>query len=359
MLAFTIVSVFFYFSVAYYLLLTTKNNENLDVIIDKCSEQAYKNVIKPVQSVMQIHLASIAKQLEASFGYLTKITTENLDNDYISSDKTAIHPDVTAPSTIFHLSDGSNYRESLDVNEFKRKVKLHEEKVEQSRAVLAEAKIKVERDESGNNLRHLKEATLAHETAVVDLSKLCGTRIHSDYVLCSSQIDEFKTSGLAIFKNVLTEEEMNGISKNYDKFINNGSKEKFGKDFCDMSQPFDTPRDKYRVINAMLPRRYDSAGFKDSIYERVAASITSQLFPEVNMQIDYDQLLDKAPNSADAIFLWHQDMAYWPNTSLTPDTRTVTFSLALDSTNKQNGCIKYIPGSGQIISLLYFTTLYC
>ncbi len=31
---------------------------------------------------------------------------------------------------------------------------------------------------------------------------------------------------------------------------------------------------------------------------------------------------------------------------MTPDTRTVTFSLALDSTNQQNGCIRYIPSSG-------------
>ena len=34
-----------------------------------------------------------------------------------------------------------------------------------------------------------------------------------------------------------------------------GSKELQGKDFCDMSQPFDTPRENYSVINAMLPRR--------------------------------------------------------------------------------------------------------
>ena len=40
-------------------------------------------------------------------------------------------------------------------------------------------------------------------------------------------------------------------------------------------------------------------------------------------------------------------MAYWPPPSLTPDTRTVTFSLALDSTTLENGCIKYIAGSGE------------
>lgn len=62
---------------------------------------------------------------------------------------------------------------------------------------------------------------------------------------------------------------------------------------------------------------------------------------------DYDQLLDKKPGADDAIFAWHQDMAYWPNPTMTPDTRTVTFSLAFDSTTIENGCIRYIPGSGK------------
>lgn len=84
-----------------------------------------------------------------------------------------------------------------------------------------------------------------------------------------------------------------------------------------------------------------------NVYEQVAQSIASQLFPDTEMVLDYDQLLDKMPGKASAVFAWHQDMAYWPQPAMTPDTRTVTFSLALDSTNKQNGCIRYVPGSGR------------
>lgn len=65
------------------------------------------------------------------------------------------------------------------------------------------------------------------------------------------------------------------------------------------------------------------------------------------MVLDYDQLLDKAPNATSAVFAWHQDMAYWSPPELTPLTDTVTFSLALDATNRQNGCIRYVPGSGR------------
>ena len=106
-----------------------------------------------------------------------------------------------------------------------------------------------------------------------------------------------------------------------------------------MSKPFETPRSEYSVINAMLPRIYYPS-LQDNIYERVAQSIANQLFPGTTMVLDYDQLLDKMPGAADAVFAWHQDMAYWPNTKMTPDTRTVTLSLALDSTNLENGCIK-------------------
>ena len=68
-----------------------------------------------------------------------------------------------------------------------------------------------------------------------------------------------------------------------------GSAEKYHKDFCDMSKPFNTPRAEYSVINAMLPRRY-SPEFQGNIYEQVAASVAKQLFPDVEMVLDYDQV---------------------------------------------------------------------
>ena len=37
---------------------------------------------------------------------------------------------------------------------------------------------------------------------------------------------------------------------------------------------------------------------------------------------------------------------YWPGRNLTPDTRTVTFSLAVDATTRENGALKFWTGSG-------------
>lgn len=38
-------------------------------------------------------------------------------------------------------------------------------------------------------------------------------------------------------------------------------------------------------------------------------------------------------------------MGYWPPPAYTPDTRTATFSLALDATTAANGALKFVPGS--------------
>jgi len=176
-------------------------------------------------------------------------------------------------------------------------------------------------------------------------SEDCGYKVGNQYKICKSTVDSFRTQGLAIINDVISEEDLLEIEAIYDRYMAEGSKEKQGRDFCDMSKPYDTPREEYSVINAMLPRRYYPE-LQGNAYERVASTIAQQLFPGAEMVLDYDQLLDKNPGAADAQFAWHQDMAYWPSPAMTPDTRTVTFSLALDSTTKENGCIRYVAGTG-------------
>jgi ectoine hydroxylase-related dioxygenase (phytanoyl-CoA dioxygenase family) len=60
------------------------------------------------------------------------------------------------------------------------------------------------------------------------------------------------------------------------------------------------------------------------------------------MELDYDQLLAKQPYKQDAVFAWHQDMAYWPET---PDTRTATVWLAIDDSTIENGCMRFVPAT--------------
>ncbi len=62
-----------------------------------------------------------------------------------------------------------------------------------------------------------------------------------------------------------------------------------------------------------------------------------------DMQIDYDQILAKRPHSEDAVFAWHQDMAYWP--PFTSDISAATCWLAVSESTEENGCMRFLPGS--------------
>ena len=94
----------------------------------------------------------------------------------------------------------------------------------------------------------------------------------------------------------------------------------------------------YSIINVMLPRRY-YPDWQGNTYEQRAGDVAQQLCGD-GMAIDYDQLLAKQPQRDDAVFAWHQDMAYWPDT---PDTRTATFWLAIDDSTIENGCMRFVP----------------
>jgi hypothetical protein len=94
---------------------------------------------------------------------------------------------------------------------------------------------------------------ISSTTVSVEEDKSCGFRDGERYILCKYHIEDFKTKGLAIIHDIITEEEILTIEGTYNEYMANGSPEIQGKDFCDMSKPFDTPREEYSVINAMLP----------------------------------------------------------------------------------------------------------
>jgi phytanoyl-CoA hydroxylase len=113
-----------------------------------------------------------------------------------------------------------------------------------------------------------------------------------------------------------------------------------GRDYCDMTADYARPIEEYSILNVMLPRHYHAA-LRGRPYERRAAALAEQLCGP-GMALDYDQIVAKPPRKADAVFHWHQDLAYWP---LTADTRTASFWLALDEVDEDNGCVRFVDGS--------------
>ncbi len=164
------------------------------------------------------------------------------------------------------------------------------------------------------------------------------SRIQGDtYRVTDEEREQFAAKGYVHLKGLLTDEEVANIETVYDQFLRREIAVP-GKDYCDMAGDYGREPDDYSIINVMLPRRYYPP-WKDNVFERRAASVAEQLCGN-GMAIDYDQLLAKQPHKDDAVFAWHQDMAYWPDT---PDTRTATLWLAVDDSTVDNGCMRFVP----------------
>ena len=112
------------------------------------------------------------------------------------------------------------------------------------------------------------------------------------YTIAPGVVEAFRRDGYVTLPGFLAEAELQPIEAVYDAFMRNESNiaKRMGKDFCDMSQGFDVKFEQFRIVNAMLPRVYWPS-LQNSIYEKRAADVVRQLFPDVECGIDYDQML--------------------------------------------------------------------
>jgi hypothetical protein len=166
-----------------------------------------------------------------------------------------------------------------------------------------------------------------------------GTRAGSSYRLTEPEIAAFRRDGFVHLAGFLAGDEVRALELDYERFL---SREipVAGRDFCDMSADYTKAAESFSIVNVMLPRRYHPA-WRGNPYEARAASVAEQLCGP-DMVLDYDQLVAKRPRKPDAVFHWHQDLAYWP---VTPDTRTASFWLAIDDATLENGCMRFVAGS--------------
>lgn len=161
-----------------------------------------------------------------------------------------------------------------------------------------------------------------------------------NYIVSDADKKKYSEDGYAHLDGVLTSEEVDELAKTYERYLNN-EVSGMGKDFCDMSGSYGDEYKNFALVNAMLPRVY-TPSLQGNIYEKLSALISKQLYGE-DMTLDYDQFLTKKPAKEKASFAWHQDIGYWPID--TPDSKTVTCSLAMSDAYEENGCLKLVPGS--------------
>jgi phytanoyl-CoA hydroxylase len=169
-----------------------------------------------------------------------------------------------------------------------------------------------------------------------------GTRnADGTYTVTPEEIEAFHREGFVHLPGLLSEAEVAELEVVYDRFLRREI-EVPGKDYCDMAGDYGRDPVDYSIINVMVPRRYYPP-WQGNVLEQRALAVAAQLHGG-GMEIDYDQLLAKQPFKEDAVFAWHQDMAYWPDT---PDTRTATVWCAIDDSTVENGCMRFVPATNR------------
>lgn len=164
-------------------------------------------------------------------------------------------------------------------------------------------------------------------------------RSATGYRVSADERAAFERDGWVVLRGLLAPDELAELERSYMQFLRREIRVP-GRDFCDMTAAWGRPVEDFSIVNVMLPRRWHPP-LAGNLYERRAADVAAQLCG-AGLALDYDQLVAKPPRKSDAVFHWHQDLAYWP---VTPDTRTASFWMALDVTDLDNGCVQFVSGS--------------
>ncbi len=159
------------------------------------------------------------------------------------------------------------------------------------------------------------------------------------YPLTQDEVERFHRDGWLHLPGLLTAAEVEALLPACMRLLRREVPIR-GRDYCDMSGDYHKPIEEYAVLNVMLPRVY-LPELRDNVYERRTADVARQLCGD-GMVLDYDQIVAKPPHKPAAVFHWHQDLAYWPDT---PDPRTASFWLALDVVDRDNGGVRFVDGS--------------
>ncbi len=159
------------------------------------------------------------------------------------------------------------------------------------------------------------------------------------YPITAAHRAQFANDGWLVLPQFLSAAELAPLERLYEQLLRREIPVA-GRDYCDMTGAYDRPVEDYAILNVMLPRRYCPA-LAGNVYEQRAAAAAAALIGP-GLGLDYDQLVAKPPHQPAAVFHWHQDLGYWPDT---PDPRTATFWLALDDVDLDNGCVEFVDGS--------------
>jgi len=152
-------------------------------------------------------------------------------------------------------------------------------------------------------------------------------------------ISDFNRDGFCLIEDLLSPAEVATYIATYDKFLDGtidcGEKRSDLGAGADLANTGKTES----ITQIMWPSALVPV-LREAVYHHRARKVIQGLLGE-DIELDFDMLIEKAPNSNTAT-PWHQDCAYWIDL---PDKRAASIWLALDEATIDNGCMWYVPGS--------------
>ncbi len=158
-------------------------------------------------------------------------------------------------------------------------------------------------------------------------------------ILRPEQLTFYQTHGYLQVDKLIEQEQVLYYRQVYEDFLN--EKIELDGHRSDLSGATNTSEKKERITQIMRPSVLMPT-LANQLFHQKALAIAREL-EGLDMQMDFDMLIDKAPHT-NAATPWHQDEAYWLDM---PDKRALSCWLALDEVWPENGCMWFVPGSHQ------------
>jgi ectoine hydroxylase-related dioxygenase (phytanoyl-CoA dioxygenase family) len=154
-------------------------------------------------------------------------------------------------------------------------------------------------------------------------------------MISKAQTQFFLQEGYLVVHDLISEEEISYYDQVYNSFLDNTIDGSMYR--SDLSG--DDRSDQERITQIMVPGKVFPELLNKPVHQRTL-QIAKALMGD-DLELDFDMLINKAPMS-NTITPWHQDAAYW---IAMPDTRALSFWVAIDKATKANGCMWYTPQS--------------
>lgn len=162
------------------------------------------------------------------------------------------------------------------------------------------------------------------------------------YILTETQKNSYFRNGYLVIKNLISEEEIEQLKCQSELIGDNKV------DHVPISSTQVEPDAKIKSSadkNLTLRKLYDIAVYDQIFWKHVVndkiVDVVAQLLETNDIKLYGDQLFMKNPEVGSEIY-WHQDSASWKD--IFPKD-LITAWTALDNSNLENGCLKFIPGS--------------